>query len=99
MTGALRDPGARQRRPRKPPDLRGRRAQTRARRVGPELVATESITIRFPLGGWEYVLTNRVPNVGDTLVRDGQTWMVARATASVDGHRVITMAATPDAVK
>ena len=56
-------------------------------------MAPEPITIRFPSGAWEYVVTERVPDVGDTLVRDGQTWTVARVTESEDGHRVITMAA------
>ena len=55
-------------------------------------MATESITIRFPSGVWEYVVTERVPDVGDTLVRDGKTWTVAGVTESEDGHRVITMA-------
>lgn len=55
-------------------------------------MASEPITIRFPSGTWEYVVTERVPHVGDTLVRDGKTWTVAGVTESVDGHRVITMA-------
>jgi hypothetical protein len=61
-------------------------------------VASESITIRFPSGAWEYAMTERVPAVGDTLIRDGQTWVVAGVTDSVDGHRVIAMAATPETV-
>ena len=61
------------------------------------LVAHEPITIRFPSGAWEYVVTERVPDVGDTLVRDGKTWTVAGVTGSEDGHRVITMA--PELVK
>jgi len=40
-------------------------------------------------------MTERVPALGDTLVRDGQMWVVAGVTDSVDGHRVIAMAATP----
>jgi hypothetical protein len=56
------------------------------------LVASEPITIRFPSGAWEYVVTDRVPDAGDTLVRDGKTWTVVGVTESVDGHRVITMA-------
>ncbi len=55
-------------------------------------MASESLTIRFPSGAWEYATTERVPNVGDTLVRDGETWFVAGVTESVDDHRVITMA-------
>jgi hypothetical protein len=56
-------------------------------------VASEPITIRFPSGAWEYVVTERVPDAGDTLVRDGTTWTVVGVTESVDGHRVVTMAA------
>lgn len=55
-------------------------------------MASESLTIRFPSGAWEYATTERVPNVGDTLERDGTTWFVAGVTESVDDHRVITMA-------
>ena len=55
-------------------------------------MASEPITIRFPSGKWEYVVTERVPDVGDTLIRDGKTWTVAGVTESEDGHRVITMA-------
>ena len=56
-------------------------------------MTSEPITIRFPSGTWEYVVTDRVPDAGDTLVRDGKTWTVVGVTESEDGHRVITMAA------
>jgi hypothetical protein len=62
-------------------------------------VAPESITIRFPSGDWEYALTERVPDVGDTLVRDGETWNVALVAESVDDHRVVIMALAPEAEK
>jgi hypothetical protein len=58
-------------------------------------VASESITIRFPSGAWEYALTNRVPDLGDSLVRDGKTWDVVEVAESVDDHRVIIMALRP----
>jgi hypothetical protein len=54
-------------------------------------VSAESITIRFPSGGWEYVVTDRVPHVGDTLIREGETWAVALVAESVDDHRVVIM--------
>jgi hypothetical protein len=54
-------------------------------------VASESITIRFPSGAWEYAVTERVPELGDTLVRDEKTWAVAAVSESVDEHRVIIM--------
>jgi hypothetical protein len=59
-------------------------------------VASESITIRFPSGAWEYAVTDRVPDVGDTLVRDGETWNVALVAESVDDHRVVIMALPPE---
>lgn len=62
-------------------------------------MASESITIRFPSGAWEYRVTEHVPHLGDTLVRDGTTWVVAGVTESVDEHRVITMALLPDVQK
>jgi hypothetical protein len=58
-------------------------------------VAPESLTIRFPSGAWEYVTTERVPDVGDTLVREGETWTVALVAEPVDDHRVIIMALRP----
>ncbi len=57
------------------------------------------MTIRFPSGAWEYVVTERVPDVGDTLVREGTMWIVAGVTESVDHHRVITMALPPEVQK
>jgi hypothetical protein len=62
-------------------------------------MASESITIRFPSRAWEYAMTERVPELGDTLVRDGKTWAVAAVAESVDDHRVITMALPPEVEK
>jgi hypothetical protein len=62
-------------------------------------VASESITIRFPSGAWEYAVTERVPEIGDTLMRDEKTWAVAAVTESVDDHRVIIMALPPEVEK
>ena len=62
-------------------------------------MASESITIRFPSGAWEYAMTERVPDVGDTLLREGETWNVALVAESVDDHRVVIMALPPDVEK
>ena len=43
-------------------------------------------------------MTERVPNVGDTLVREGETWTVALVADSVDDHRVVIMALPPQDV-
>ena len=62
-------------------------------------MASESITIRFPTGAWEYAVTERVPHLGDTIVRDGETWAVAHVAEPVDNHRVIVMELGPGAGK
>ena len=62
-------------------------------------MTSEPVTIRFPSGAWEYALTERVPALGDTLLRDGTTWIVAGVTEPVDHHRVITMALPPKVQK
>jgi hypothetical protein len=59
-------------------------------------MASESITIRFPTGAWEYAVTERVPLVGDTLVRGGETWAVAHVAEPVDHHRVVIMQRRPE---
>ena len=58
-------------------------------------MASESITIRFPSGAWEFSLTSKPPQVGDTLVRQGVTWVVAQVTES-SGQQVVTMARAPE---
>ena len=60
-------------------------------------VASESITIRFPSGAWEYAVTERVPLVGDTLVRGEETWAVRHVAEPVDDHRVVIMELGPGA--
>jgi hypothetical protein len=50
-------------------------------------VTSESVTIRFPSGAWEYAVTERLPDVGDTLLREGTTWMVAAVGDLMDNHR------------
>ncbi len=62
-------------------------------------MTSESITVRFTSGAWEYAMTERVPELGDTLVRDGKTWWVAAVGESVDDHRVITMALPHEVVE
>jgi hypothetical protein len=57
------------------------------------------VTILFPSGSWEYAVTPLVLDVGDTLLREGTTWVVAAVTESVDDHRVITMALPAEAQK
>ncbi len=62
-------------------------------------MTSESVTIRFPSGAWEYAVTERLPDVGDTLLREGTTWTVAAVADSMDNHRVITMAPSAEVQK
>ena len=41
-------------------------------------------------------MTERVPDVGDTLGRAGKTWIVTAVTEARDNHRVIVMALRPE---
>ena len=59
-------------------------------------MASESITIRFPTGDWEYAVTERVPHIGDTLVRGEKTWAVRHVAEPVDDHRVVIMELGPE---
>jgi hypothetical protein len=61
-------------------------------------MAPDSITIRFPNGSWEYGFMDKVPGVGDTVTRQGATWVVVEVTPLVNDHRDITMALVPDVV-
>ena len=58
-------------------------------------MAPDSITIRFPSGLWEYGFMDKAPEVGDTLVRQGKTWVTVEVTEAVDDHREVTMALVP----
>ena len=58
-------------------------------------MASESVTIRFPSGDWEYAVTERVPHIGDTLVRGEETWAVRQVAEPVDDHRVVIMELGP----
>ena len=40
-------------------------------------------------------MTERVPEVGDTPVREGETWNVALVAESVDHHRVVIHGSCP----
>jgi hypothetical protein len=56
-----------------------------------------ALVLRQAGAGAEMTITAaRRQDYGDTLVREGTTWMVAGVTESVDHHRVITMALPPE---
>ena len=57
----------------------------------------DSVTIRFPTGAWEYGIAAKMPEVGDRLVRQGQSWIVVEVTGS-PGDQEVTMALAPEVV-
>lgn len=57
--------------------------------------ASESVTIRFPNGAWEYRV-GEAPNLGDTYVRQGKRFVVVAVTRAPDAHHVVTTALAPD---
>jgi hypothetical protein len=62
-------------------------------------VASECMTIRFPSGDWEYAMTERVPDVGDSLGRAGKTWIVTGGDGSEGQPPAIVMALRPELLK
>jgi hypothetical protein len=53
------------------------------------------VTVRYPDGAWEVTVSEKVPKVGDTLMRSGGKWVVSRATEDVNGHVIVTWRPAP----
>jgi hypothetical protein len=47
--------------------------------------------MRFPNGAWEYGFMDRAPEVGDTVVRQGITWVVAEVVAQGNDHHDVML--------
>ena len=59
------------------------------------------LTVRYPSGATEFRMSEDAPDVGDTLKRNGDTWIVEDVTEADDGTSVVTLRpqpkpATPD---
>jgi hypothetical protein len=52
------------------------------------------VTLRFPRGS-EFHLSETVPNVGDVLDRDRDSWIVRAVEAAEDGSIVVTLGPEP----
>lgn len=60
-------------------------------------MAPDAITYRYPDGSWEYGLAAHPPEVGDTLVRRGTTWVASSVSLPVQGHgRVVVLEVAED---
>ena len=58
-------------------------------------MAPDSVTMHFPNGAWEYGFMDKLPAPGDTLLRQGVTWMVTDVADLGDEHHEVTMARAP----
>jgi hypothetical protein len=56
---------------------------------------SDLFVVRFPSGETEYRMSERAPNVGDTLKRDGDNWTVEDMTEGEDGTAVVTLRPQP----
>lgn len=53
---------------------------------------TAGATLRFePLGRSEYILSEKVPKVGDVLKRNGDNWQVIEVTEEKDGTSTVVL--------
>ena len=49
------------------------------------------LTVRFPSGETEFRMSDEAPDVGDTLKRNGDNWIVEDVTEADDGTFVVTL--------
>jgi hypothetical protein len=59
-------------------------------------VISGAIIFRFSDGAWEYSVSEKVPAVGDTLHRNGETWIVVHVAESAEHNRIVSMALVPN---
>ncbi len=53
------------------------------------------ITVRYPDGAWELTLSEKVPEVGDTLRRSDGKWIVAEVVEDTNGHVIVAWRPAP----
>lgn len=52
---------------------------------------SELLTVRFPSGASEFRMSDEAPGVGETIRRNGDTWIVEEIASSDDGTTVVTV--------
>ncbi len=52
---------------------------------------SQLVTVRFPHAVSEYQLSDRTPQVGDVLKRNGDNWVVESVTQEKDGTSTVTL--------
>jgi hypothetical protein len=54
-------------------------------------VSSDLVTVRYPSGGAHYELSDKRPEVGDVLKRNGDNWIVESVTEKKDGATTVTL--------
>ena len=57
------------------------------------------LTVRYPSGATEFRMSDDAPDVGDTLKRNGDNWIVEEVTQAEDGTSVVTLRPQPKPVR
>ena len=60
---------------------------------------SDLLTVRYPSGDFEFRMSEKAPEVGDVLHRNGDDWIVEEVSASEDGTAVITVRPGPKPVE
>lgn len=55
------------------------------------MATSELVTIRYPTGGRVYELSDKTPQVGDVLKRNGDNWIVEEITEERDGSTTVRL--------
>ena len=54
-------------------------------------MSTDSVIVRYPTGRSEYRLSDKKPQVGDKLKRNGDYWIVEKVAEDKQGATVVTL--------
>lgn len=49
------------------------------------------VSVRYPMGGTEFQLSDKTPQVGDVLRRNGDNWVVETVTVQENGSTSVTL--------
>ena len=56
---------------------------------------SELVTVRYPSGATEFRMSDKAPEVGDVLMRNGDTWIVDEVSDADQGAKHVTLRPAP----
>ena len=56
---------------------------------------SDLLTLRYPSGDKEFRMSNKAPDEGDVLRRNGDNWVVEKVHEDDDGNTVVTLRPQP----